>query len=332
MKKILLIWLLLGSLAGYSQTQDFNLLFNKAEEKYAEEEYISAFVYYDKAMEKAVRRTQQDSAYNKKEECRKLILQQQEDLHEALFDADSLLNVANSIIGAFYFYDGILALAYKDNKYGFIDKTGEAIIPYLYDEARPFDTYGLARVKRNRQDYLINKTHTEYLLSDGFGNLRKNTQAIDLRNKQLTDFPEMVIQSPRLNILLLSKNEIRRLPPTIDTLSNLKYLILSGNELKSLPSATGNLKNLLVLDVSDNQIRTLPPDIGNANSLIELNVRGNLLTSLPESLGSLKNLVSLQIGNNQLDTLPASLKNLTRLKSFHADDNQLNRFPPVVFS
>ena len=38
--------------------------------------------------------------------------------------ANTALETAEKIINAFYFYDGKFALAYKNKKYGFIDKTG----------------------------------------------------------------------------------------------------------------------------------------------------------------------------------------------------------------
>jgi len=59
--------------------------------------------------------------------------------------ADSAKNVAQSIVNAFYFYDDRLALAFKDNKYGFIDKSGHPVIGYKYVEAYPFDNLGLAK-------------------------------------------------------------------------------------------------------------------------------------------------------------------------------------------
>ncbi|MCP4443440.1 MAG: WG repeat-containing protein [Aureispira sp.] len=51
------------------------------------------------------------------------------------------------IINAFYFYDDKFALAYKNSKYGFINKKGEVVIEYKYTEALPFNrNTGLAKV------------------------------------------------------------------------------------------------------------------------------------------------------------------------------------------
>ncbi len=55
------------------------------------------------------------------------------------------------------FNEGLLA-ARKDNKWGFIDKTGKEIIPLIYDEIVSFFSKGVARVRRKEEKFHIDKT------------------------------------------------------------------------------------------------------------------------------------------------------------------------------
>ncbi len=70
--------------------------------------------------------------------------------------AENTIKTSQKIIDAFYFYNGKFALAFKDGKYGFINKQGNTVIEYKYDNAISFDREtGLAKVVRNNQKFLI---------------------------------------------------------------------------------------------------------------------------------------------------------------------------------
>jgi len=264
MKKLLIlvfVSVFFGQLSA--QTDEFSRLMEKGESYLNEREYIEAFVYFMKAKEKAISRADDSTATARLENCRFLISRQNielalslEETERARFETDVALGLARSIVNAFYFYDEKLALAFKNNKYGFIDKSGETVIGYKYEEAYPFDNLGMAKVRRGGKYYLIDTNGTEYLLADGLSNLRRETQALDLRNKQLVEFPPSVgqtqFQFPRLNILLLNSNEIRIFPPNILNLSNLNVISLSNNKLRSVPFGLSLITGLRILDLSNN--------------------------------------------------------------------------------
>ena len=64
------------------------------------------------------------AALNEKEAALK-----QKELADSLrIEAEQSLALANKIIDAFYFYDEKFALAYKNNRYGFINKEGDQVI------------------------------------------------------------------------------------------------------------------------------------------------------------------------------------------------------------
>jgi len=143
MKKLLILLLVslyFGQLSA--QTDEYLRLMEKGESYFSEGDYIGAFVYYIKAKEKAILRSDDSTATARLENCRFLIDRQNRELEisleeteKARFEAKTALDVARSIVNAFYFYDEKLALAFKDNKYGFIDKSGETVIGYKYEEA-----------------------------------------------------------------------------------------------------------------------------------------------------------------------------------------------------
>ena len=133
-----------------------------------------------------------------------------------------------------------------------------------------------------------------------------------------------------LKILILSQNNIRKIPSEIEKLYQLKKIYLGNNQLTSLPESIGNLSNLVQLNLGNNQLTSLPESIGNLSNLVQLNLGNNQLTSLPESIGNLSNLVQLNLGNNQLTSLPESIGNLSNLTSLRLRNNQLTSLPESI--
>ena len=52
----------------------------------------------------------------------------------------------------------ILFLSKKDGKYGYVDKQGNVVVDYQYEEAREFNSYGYAAIKQNGVWGAIDKT------------------------------------------------------------------------------------------------------------------------------------------------------------------------------
>jgi Leucine-rich repeat (LRR) protein len=243
------------------------------------------------------------------------------------------LSKTQKIINAFYFYEDQFALAYKNNKYGFINKEGDVLIKYQYEEARPFDYTGLSKAKRNNQLYLIDEDKTEYQLAIGFNSPLSSPEALDLSNLQLTEFPGgNVLKYPGLKVLLLNGNQIKQLPPSIARLSQLKRLYVYNNLLTGLPGEIDSLSRLLTLDASINNLMELPGSIGNLASLQDLILYDNNLMELPGSIGRLQKLSFLDVSKNLLQNLPVETAGLSRLKILALGDNQLKEFPTPLLS
>src|SRR5690606_29104854 len=74
---------------------------------------------------------------------------------------------------------------------------------------------------------------------------------------RISQFPEGVIQLPKLEILDLSNNLISSVPETITNMKSLRALLLSNNSLKDLPYSLGNMLWLNTLQIEGNPLRTI---------------------------------------------------------------------------
>ena len=240
--------------------------------------------------------------------------------------AQRALEKTTRIINAFYFYEEQFALANKYNKFGFINKDGDVVIDYKYDEADPFDYTGLARVKRGDQYYLIDNKKVEYELSTN-SLILPSTESLDLSNMQLLDFPESITNSAQLKILLINNNEIRKISPRISNMSNLRRLYFYNNDLESLPASLGALSNLKLLDLGINTLSELPPEIGSLSKLTDLYLYDNSLLKIPVEIGKLNNLFFLDLSQNLLSELPGEFKDLKGLRILALGDNLFGEVP-----
>src|SRR3972149_1500890 len=128
-----------------------------------------------------------------------------------------------------------------------------------------------------------------------------NPIKIDLSDRELIYVPNWIFKFTRrgsIQILDLSENNIRVIPPKIGQLTNLVKLHLVYNKLTSLPAELGQLTNLKTLYIFRNRLTSLPPEIGQLTNLEKLSVFHNRLTSLPPEIGQLTNLIELDISDN----------------------------------
>ena len=235
---------------------------------------------------------------------------------------------------AFYFNNGSFALSLKKNAgdgeedlYGFIDKNANIYIDYLYNEATSFDYYdGYARVKRSEQKYLLDTLRSEYPLAQNINELNDEKTSLDLHNKQLNSIPFTVFNYPKLEILLLYKNQIEELPIQIKNLINLQHLDLSDNfGIKKLPNELWTLTSLRILNLRSTSLNKVSAQIGNLSQLQSLDLSyNNLLDNLPKQIGILKNLQNLNLSNSlSLKSLPKEISRLKNLRTLNLHDTSI---------
>jgi hypothetical protein len=144
----------------------------------------------------------------------------------------------------------------------------------------------------------------------------------------LTEFPRGILDlADSLEVLDLSRNQLRSLPDDFDRLQNLKILFVSNNEFEHLPAVLGRCAQLSMvgfkanrirvvpaeslppllrwLILTDNQIEQLPGSIGKCDRLQKLMLAGNQLRSLPEEIQNCQNLELVRLAANRFENLEA---------------------------
>ncbi len=152
-------------------------------------------------------------------------------------------------------------------------------------------------------------------------------QKIYFQACQIREFPETLLELPRLHSLALGNNQIKELPQDFGRMTSLEYLNLSQNELTGLPDSFGQLRQLKTVVLSYNALQHVPDSLGNLTAATSLHLDVNRLTSLPESLGHLAALEVLRLNSNKLVRLPASLQNLPLLRCIHLENNAFTELP-----
>ena len=262
----------------------------------------------EKEKEKAV------EAQKEAEAQQEIIREQRKEIEVALEKAKAANKKNKRIIDAMYFYEGEFALAFKNDKYGFINTEGKVVIPYEYDKGEPFNSeIGLAEM--GKIDYLAG-TSTKYLIDkrqhelrliktiDELETITENDSSIALdfsnqnySNNNINDLNNTISRyslAPKIKVLLLNNSNLKSLPDFIPTLSQLTFLGLKGNgDLKELPNSISNLKELTGLNLSNTGLSQLPNGIGELSNLKDLDLSGTSVETLPESFKQLTKLEKL---------------------------------------
>lgn len=168
-------------------------------------------------------------------------------------------------------------------------------------------------------------------LPSSLDNLTQLTE-LDLSGNQLAQVPELVYNLKTLKRLNLSDNCFHSLLDDLDVCwPKLEVLNLSRNELRSLPVSLSKLEGLRCLYLNYNQLNFegLPKDIGKLFNLEVFMATDNQLELMPESLfrGCAK-LKKLVLANNKLITLPDAFHLLQELKVLDLANNPELILPP----
>ncbi len=292
---------------------------------------------------------------------------EKEEAEKQRIRADSALLVARKVLFQLYFYQDKfgLTLIKESNtfppaySYGFIDRKGNTVIPFEFEEATPFFVEdGFARVLRDGQTYLLDTLGNMFIRANALNTLSQQTEALDLHevrvdslpanigdfahlnillaygnykdNGKLFDFPPSFMQLKRLSTLRLAFNGFTRLPENIHQLENLYTLDVSYNQLGQLPDSIGYLEQLRYLDLRGNQLKNLPDEIEYLSNLEMLDLGGNVGVEIPEALCALSQLKHLNLNSTGLTSLPARVGALVQLRELYLNDNQLGTLPEGI--
>ncbi len=131
---------------------------------------------------------------------------------------------------------------------------------------------------------------------------RTKKDSVDIFGLPIETLPDYFYNYPEIKYLRIDcteRNCITKLSSKISKLINLEVLILSKTSIKKLPKEIVQLKKLKVLRIlGGGQLESLPNGIDELESLEVLDVWRNNLIELPETLIHLKKLKTLFLGEN----------------------------------
>jgi Leucine-rich repeat (LRR) protein len=143
----------------------------------------------------------------------------------------------------------------------------------------------------------------------------------------LTEWPVLLRELPRLEVLCLSSNRLRAVPELLMALDHLEVLDLSGNCLQSLPPFLAKMERLREVNLARNEFARFPAVLGKIRGLQRIDLSGNRLLSLPQHLGNAAGLRALCLGHNRIKALPEKWGDLERLEELHLEHNRLMSIP-----
>lgn len=240
------------------------------------------------------------------------------------------------VLVAAFFFDDSLALAYRNQKFGFVTEQGIPRIPYQYDNAENFMQIGLARVSRCGIPLLVDRNGKEYCrhsaeifdtpkfgfdlkVSMNFGVpdtamfYEPSQRAKNMKMGRIR-FQKVILKSA-LFAGLLTPNYMRRQTQALDLsggnvgylnkrifeLDSLQILLLQDYNLAQIDVKLTRLKELRYLDLSDNKLTGLPSEFAQMQQLIALDLSGNPdLTQFPIELIDLPNLGWLDLRGTKI--------------------------------
>jgi Leucine-rich repeat (LRR) protein len=178
---------------------------------------------------------------------------------------------------------------------------------------------------------------------------------LNLKQKNLKDFPQVIFSFKNLEVLDLSVNSIEVLPNGIGiNLPKLKELYLNSNRLTSIGLEITACTNLSVLQVLDNPLESIVPEIRNMRvlhtlklsstnpkvkfqsaiwELTQLNYLFLLkmnIESIPSSVGNFKSLQEICVNDNSVGQIAKELYELTQLEYLGLGNNKLSSIPPAI--
>lgn len=272
------------------------------------------------------------------ESLSKKISLQQEEIKEALKNAEKANEKNTKIIEAMDFYDGKFALAYKNEKYGFIDKDGNSKLDFKYDRGEPFDKEtGFAEMeiisKRSNEatKYLLDTmgdTYELFNLSEEYMIGLRNKILKNKKQKAGEDLNEELIHEElysdfgRFGAIALDLRDIKKnsaltilkcLAAGENTKDRVEVIIWKGEDLDVFPNAITEFSNLKYIYMYWTGVTSIPSNIDRLQELKRIKLPHGVKT-LPSNFYNLESLEILDVAETELKTLPENVSNLVSLR------------------
>ena len=159
----------------------------------------------------------------------------------------------------------------------------------------PEEIFGLA----DTLEYLDLSFNDLNSLPADFGRLQ-GLKIFFCSENQFTVLPEVLGDCPLLDIVGFKSNQIETVPAK-GVNPNLRWLILTNNEVNKLPAEIGNCHRMQKLMLAGNRLKELPPSLVNCQNLELLRIAANQLDELPQWLLSMPKLSWLAFSGNNFN-------------------------------
>ncbi len=129
-----------------------------------------------------------------------------------------------------------------------------------------------------------------------FGRLQQ-LKVVFLSNNQFKQLPVVLSDCPKLEMIGFKANSIVDVPESALPKTT-RWLILTDNQIQKLPDSIGELGQLKKLMLAGNQLTELPGSLSQCTNLQLMRISANQLTSLPDWLFNMPRLAWLAFSGN----------------------------------
>ncbi len=127
--------------------------------------------------------------------------------------------------------------------------------------------------------------------------LLKNLKILFLSQNKFTEFPKVLSLCPNLEIIGFKSNQIKTIAEHSFP-KHLRWLILTNNQLSKIPRSIGKCAKMQKLMLAGNQLTNLPVELSLCSNLQLLRISANQFDSFPEWLFKMPRLSWLALAGN----------------------------------
>lgn len=125
----------------------------------------------------------------------------------------------------------------------------------------------------------------------------KKLRILFISNNHLEHIPTVLADCPALTMIGIKSNKVKTVAENSLPI-NIQWLILTGNQITKLPDSMGQLTKLQKLALAGNQLTELPASMKNCQALELIRLSANQLTALPDFLLKLPKLTWIAFAGN----------------------------------
>ncbi len=137
-------------------------------------------------------------------------------------------------------------------------------------------------------------------------------------------------RNSKIEVLILSMNNLKRIPRSIRRLKHLKTLVISNNRIKRIPAFMRRMDSLTEIEINENRIRFNRFAVKRLKNVEILTIALNNIKKLPPNIDDLENVKKLNLAKNKISELPSSFSQLQKLENLIFYQNSFSHIPLQV--